>query len=100
MDIWYVKCSKCLYEKKLALGPYDLTQTFTDLNEDFAYYRLFVCKRENILLTANVHDSHFDNKCPTDGTLLVQVEGTPPRTCPKCSAILSAEKIDLNEVVG
>ncbi len=100
MDIWHVKCSKCGYEKKLNLGSYNLEQTFSDLNEDFAYYKLFICKKENVFVTGNVHNTYFNNRCPADGSELVPVEELPPKKCPRCNADISFKKIDLSEVIG
>ncbi|MEM2759287.1 MAG: hypothetical protein QXU32_03205 [Nitrososphaerales archaeon] len=100
MDLWHVKCGKCGYEKKLNLGSYDLGQTFTDLNEDFAYYKLFICRKENAFVTVNVHNTHFDNKCPADGSELMPVVNIPPNKCPRCNADIYAEKIDLGEEFG
>lgn len=100
MDIWHVKCSKCGYQKKLNVGAYDLEQTFSDLNEDYAYYKLFICMKEKAFVTANVHNRYFDNKCPADGSELVPVEELSPRKCPKCGADIHAEKVDLSEVIG
>jgi len=100
MDVWRVKCSNCGYIEKLTLGSYDLEQTFTDLNEDFAYYKLFMCKKENVFVVGNVHDRHFDNRCSVDGSELVPVEELPPKKCPKCIADISAEKLDMSEAIG
>jgi hypothetical protein len=100
MDVWHFKCGQCGYETKLTIGTYDLEQTFTDLNEDFAYYRLFICKKENVFVAGNVHNRYFDNRCPKDGSELVPVEELPPKKCPKCNADISAKKLDLSEVVG
>ncbi|MBE44926.1 MAG: hypothetical protein CMO16_07110 [Thaumarchaeota archaeon] len=100
MDVWYFKCSNCEYEKKLTLGTYDLEQTFTDLNEDFVYYKLFICKKENMFVTGNIYDNHFDNRCLTDGSELVPVEESQPKKCPKCNTNILVEKIDLSEVIG
>jgi DNA-directed RNA polymerase subunit M/transcription elongation factor TFIIS len=99
MDVWHVKCSKCGYEIKLNLGSTDLDQTYSDLNEDFAYYKLFTCKIENIFVTANVHNRQFDNKCPADGSLLIPEE-IPPKKCPKCKADITPSKLDINVILG
>jgi len=100
MDVWHVKCSKCGYETKLNLGSTDLDQTYSDLNEDFAYYKLFLCKKENIFVSENVYNRHFDNKCPADGSELVPVEEIPPKKCPKCKADITPTKLDINVILG
>lgn len=100
MDLWHVKCPKCGYEKKLNLGSTDLDQTYSDLNEDFAYYQLFICKKENVFVTGNVHNRHFDNRCPADGSELVLVEEIPPKKCPRCKADMTVKKISISELLG
>ncbi|MFQ5940172.1 MAG: hypothetical protein ACE5KA_00525 [Nitrososphaerales archaeon] len=100
MDVWHIRCGKCGYEKKVSLGSYGLAQTFTDLNEDFAYYKLFICKEENVFVSGDIHDVHFYSKCPVDGSKLVPVVELPPKKCPKCDGDLFAEKLDLSEVIG
>jgi hypothetical protein len=99
MDIWHVKCTKCGYEKKLNLGATDLDQTFSDLNEDYAFYKLFLCRKEKEFVTGNVLNGHFDNRCPKDGSELVTLDSIPKR-CPKCDGDLVFERIDLNELIG
>ncbi len=100
VDIWHIKCSKCGYEVTFNLGSTELSGTYSDLNEDFAYYKLFICKKENIFVIANVHDRYFDDKCPKDGSELVPVEEIPPRSCPKCKADITPKRLDINELLG
>jgi predicted RNA-binding Zn-ribbon protein involved in translation (DUF1610 family) len=100
MDVWHFKCGNCGYEKKLTLGSYDVDQTLSDLNEDFAYYKLFTCKVEKVFVTGNVHNRYFDNRCPADGSELVPIEELPPNKCPRCGASILAKKLDLSEVIG
>ena len=100
MDVWHVTCSKCGYETKLNLGSTDLDQTYSDLNEDFAYYKLFICKKENVFVTENVHNTDFDNTCAADGSELVQVDEIPPKKCPRCKADIKPIKLDINVILG
>ncbi len=99
MELWHVKCNSCGYEATFNLGSTDLDQTYSDLNEDFAYYRLFACKVEKNFLSADVHNRHFDNKCPSDGSELVPVE-MPPDKCPRCDAKIAPKRLDINELLG
>lgn len=99
VDIWDINCSKCDYGCRLNVGSTELDQTFTDLNEDFAYYRLFLCREEKKFISANIHDRHFDERCPADGSKLIAID-VPPRTCPECGAELAARKLDMSEILG
>ncbi|MFQ5920659.1 MAG: hypothetical protein ACE5JV_01420 [Nitrososphaerales archaeon] len=100
MDVWHVRCGNCGYETTLNLGSTDLSQTYSDLNEDFAYYKLFVCKKERKFVPVNIHDRHFDNVCPADGGELVPAEEVPPTKCPRCSASIAPKRLDINELLG
>lgn len=99
MDIWHVKCDNCGYEKKMNVGSTDLDQTYSDLNEDFAYYKLFICRKENVFVTGNVLNGQFNNRCPADGDELVPVE-MPPRKCPQCKADITPKRLNINEILG
>lgn len=100
MDIWHVKCSNCGYETNLLLGGTDLNQTYSDLNEDFSFYSLFICKQEKIFVTVNTHDAQFNGVCAKDGSKLVPVEEAPPKKCPKCNNEISPKRLDMNEILG
>ncbi len=100
MNVWHVKCDKCGYEAKLNLGSTNLDQTYSDLNEDYAYYKLFVCKKENVFVTENVYNRYFNNKCPADGSELFPIEEIPPKKCPRCKADIMPRMLDINELLG
>lgn len=100
MDVWHFKCSNCGYEKKLALGSHNLEQTLTDLNEDFAYYQLFICRIEKAFVSANIHNRQFDNRCPADRSELLPVGDLPPKTCPSCGSDIHSERLDMSEIIG
>ena len=65
------------------MGTQDPGQTFSDLNEDFAYYKLFLCPKGNDIHSIDIHFREFDGNCPQH-----KVELRPltklPETCPRC----------------
>ncbi|MFQ5970293.1 MAG: hypothetical protein ACE5J2_07365 [Nitrososphaerales archaeon] len=100
LDIWQVRCSNCGYGAKLTIGSTELAQTYSDLNEDYAFYQLFVCPKEREFVIANVQNRDFDNTCPAHGGKLVPATDIPPKKCPKCGADIEAKKIDVSESIG
>lgn len=100
MNIWQIRCNSCGYAAKLTIGSTELSQTYSDLNEDFALYQLFVCPKEKEFVIANVHNRDFDNECPAHGGKLAPVTDIPPKKCPKCGADIEANKIDVSETIG
>lgn len=34
---------------------------------------------------ADIHDKEFDDKCPSDGSELMETEEMPPVKCPRCN---------------
>lgn len=92
MQIYYFKCNSCGYETKLPLGSSDLDQTLTDVNADYAEYRLFKCQAESKFVYANIHDKLFEGKCPSDKSMLIEIDhANPPMKCPRCSNTLVTE---------
>ena len=92
MQIYHFKCKSCGYESKLPLGSSDLDQTLTDVNADYAEYRLFICKKEASLVHADIHSRNFEGKCPFDGSTLVEIDQEiPPIKCPRCNKDLVTE---------
>jgi predicted RNA-binding Zn-ribbon protein involved in translation (DUF1610 family) len=70
-----------------------MDQIFTDVNNDFAQYKLFLCRKELTLVHANVLDTHFDNKCPSDKTELEEIDDPQNTKCPRCGKALIVEEI-------
>ena len=68
-----------------------MDQILTDVNNDFAQYRLFVCRKELALVHADVQDAHFDNKCPSDKSELEPIDDLEHVKCPRCSKELEVE---------
>jgi predicted RNA-binding Zn-ribbon protein involved in translation (DUF1610 family) len=93
LKVYSFKCASCGYESRHVLGTPDMDQTLTDVNTEFAQYRLFVCEKEQKFIHADVLDSHFDGKCPADGTKLEEVERPSEAKCPRCGKELNIEEI-------
>jgi predicted RNA-binding Zn-ribbon protein involved in translation (DUF1610 family) len=91
LKIYNFKCPTCGYESRHPVGTPDMDQILTDVNNDFAQYRLFVCKKELTLLHADVLDAHFDNKCPSDKSELEPIDDPEHVKCPRCSNELKVE---------
>ena len=70
-----------------------MDQILTDVNNDFAQYRLFLCREELTLVHANVLDAHFHNKCPSDGSELEQIDDPQTAKCPRCGKELNVEEM-------
>jgi len=85
MQIYHFKCNNCGYESKLPLGSSDFDQILTDVNADYAEYRLFICKKEAKFVHADIHSRDFEGKCPADGSDLVEIQKIPPVNCPHCN---------------
>lgn len=85
MQIYHFKCEGCGYESKLPLGSSDLDQILTDVNADYAEYRLYICKKEAKFVHADIHSRDFEGKCPADGSDLMEIKEMPPVRCPRCN---------------
>jgi ribosomal protein L37E len=92
VKVYNFKCATCGFGSRNQVGTLDGDQILTDLNTEFAQYRLFVCRKENKFIHADVLDANFDNKCPSDGTNLEEVD--PKRAkCPRCGSELNIQEI-------
>ncbi|MEW6605781.1 MAG: hypothetical protein AB1351_13995 [Thermoproteota archaeon] len=92
MKVFSFKCPACGYHSKHQLGTPDMDQTLTDVNTEFAQYKLFVCKKEKKFVHIDVLDSHFDNKCPADETELEQAD-PQKASCPVCGKEIEIEEV-------
>lgn len=92
VKVYSFKCKGCGYESKLPLGSSDLDQTLTDVNADYAEYRLFVCKKESKFVHADIHDKGFVGRCASDGTELEEVHPDQVK-CPRCGKELEVQEI-------
>jgi len=95
MELWKLECESCKYATYALTGTPEPDQTYSDLNEDFSYYRIYECAGGKNLLSINVRDSDFSGKCPEHGTELRQLEGLP-KECPKCRGKLEAAKLEMH----
>jgi endogenous inhibitor of DNA gyrase (YacG/DUF329 family) len=93
VKIYSFKCPSCGYESKLPLGSSDLDQTLTDVNADYAEYRLFMCKVESKFVHADIHDKDFEGKCPSDASDLEEVNPKQAK-CPRCGKELEVQEIN------
>jgi hypothetical protein len=75
------------------VGTPDMDQILTDVNTEFAQYKLFVCKKEGKFIHADVQDTQFDGKCPSDGTDLDEVLEPLKAGCPRCGKELKVQEI-------
>jgi transposase-like protein len=84
-------CPSCNFESRNQIGTPDSDQILTDVNTEFAHYKLFACLKEKKFVGANVLDPGFDGKCPSDGSALqeVNIEGA---RCPRCGSELKVEE--------
>ncbi len=95
MELLELNCPKCDYKVSLLLGTQDPNQTLSDLNEDFAYYALFLCPVDKTFHSINIHDREFDGNCPEHKNVKLQAIKEIPKTCPKCGGPLEVTKKDI-----
>ena len=87
------KCPSCGYQSRNQVGTLDGDQNLTDVNTEFAQYRLFICRKEKKFVHADVLDVQFESKCPSDATELEEVD--PRQTkCPRCGKELKIQEIN------
>ncbi len=86
-----LECPNCGYKAELLEGSVQPSQTLSDVNEDFAYYRLFRCPVGGEILSMDVHYRGFDGRCPEHAEPLEVLDETPSR-CPVCSGPLKSSK--------
>jgi hypothetical protein len=94
LELLQLVCSRCNYRADLLIGTQDPGQTFSDLNEDFAYYRLFLCPEDNDIHSIDIHFREFDGSCPQHGVELLPLTELP-HACPKCGGPLEVTKKDI-----
>ncbi len=100
MELLEITCPRCGYSVSLLMGTQDPDQTFSDLNEDFAYYRLFLCPVDRAFHSINIHDREFDGDCPEHkGTKLESLKEIPT-TCPKCGGEIQVVKKEILKPQG
>lgn len=97
MKMLHVKCPKCRYEEKLVVGEPSMTQTFSDLNEDYSRYELFECSACKVIESHNIQNKRFKGKCTSCGGSLKKIPKADYRnlSCPKCRAELSESHVEM-----
>jgi peptide subunit release factor 1 (eRF1) len=93
LKIYRFKCLACGYDSRHPVGTPGMNQILTDVNNEFAQYRLFVCRKELILVHADILDAQFDNKCPSDKSELEPIDDPEHAKCPRCDKELKVEDI-------
>ena len=94
VKVFSFKCKSCGYGSKVPLGSSDLDQTLTDVNADYAEYRLFICKKESKFVHADIHDKGFRGKCPSDASELEEVADPQQAKCPRCGNEMEIQEIN------
>ncbi len=77
------------------MGTQNPDQTFSDLNEDFAYYRLYQCPTDKALLAMNVNDREWDGTCPQHQATKLEPLTEVPKVCPRCGGPLQIEEKEI-----
>ena len=93
MNKWHLQCTRCRYEASVEVGSYTPEESYNDLNEDFSYFKVFVCPFHKGWLYRDVHDRGFDGTCLSDGERLVAAP-VPADSCPKCGGAVLSRKYE------
>ncbi len=94
MELKKLACQICEYKTDLLVGSSDSEHTLSDLNEDFADYKIYHCPEGKELHSLDANDREFDERCPIHGVELKELEDVPGE-CPKCGGPLSHQKEDI-----
>jgi len=94
MEHIQLACSTCNYNTDLLIGTQERGQTLSDMNEDFAFYKLFQCDADETLHSIDVNNREFDGDCPEHKVKLKALEKIP-HDCPKCNGPLNMSHEDM-----
>jgi hypothetical protein len=83
-----LNCPKCGYKAHLLYGTQNPYQTFSDLNEDFAYYKLYLCSVDKTFYSMNANDREWNGNCPEHRSEKLQPLNDVPKICPRCGGLL------------
>ncbi len=97
MERWKLECPKCGEKAMVELGSYSSDQSYSDLNEDFALFRVFTCPVHRGWVHRNISDRAFDGSCGMDGGKLQDFDMRSGR-CPRCGAAILSTKLEDQQV--
>ncbi|MEO9320553.1 MAG: hypothetical protein ABI361_07775 [Nitrososphaera sp.] len=89
MKVFAYSCQNCGYASRHLLGTPAMDQVLTDVNDEFADFRLFCCTLESRFISVDVLSSGFTGLCPSDGSDLIDVPDTQTPACPRCHSLLA-----------
>ncbi len=90
MDVLELKCTKCEYKKDILMGTHDSLDTLSDPNEDYAYFKQFICPVDKEIQSIDVLNPEFEGNCAHHNVKLESLEGLPKK-CPKCGGPVKVE---------
>ena len=94
MERIQLACQRCNYNADLVVGTQEHGQTLSDLNEDFAFYKLFQCDADETLQSIDVNNREFEGDCPEHNVKLKALTRVP-HDCPKCEGPLNVNHKDM-----
>ncbi|MHA2060442.1 MAG: hypothetical protein ACW976_06670 [Candidatus Ranarchaeia archaeon] len=95
MELYELSCPKCGYKKRVLIGTHESKDTFSDLNEDFAFYQLHYCPIGKEYHSRDTSDPEFDSTCEIHQVKMDVLKKLPEK-CPKCNEKMIITKLDLN----
>jgi hypothetical protein len=93
MERWKLECPNSRETALVELGSYSGDQSYSDLNEDFALFRVFTCPLHKGWVHRNIGDRTFDGSCSIDGGELKVFDMKSGR-CPRCGAAILSTKLE------
>ena len=94
MELVQLACQNCNYAADLLVGTQEHGQTLSDLNEDFAFYKLFQCGADRRVISIDVNNREFEGNCPEHNVEL-QTLTHIPETCPRCDGPVTLTEKDM-----
>jgi predicted RNA-binding Zn-ribbon protein involved in translation (DUF1610 family) len=93
MERWRLECPTCGEKAIVETGSYAGDQSYSDLNEDFAFFKVFTCPAHGGWAYRNISDRTFDGSCSLDGGKLKVFDISSGR-CPRCGAAILSTKLE------
>jgi ribosomal protein S27AE len=91
MERWRLECPNCGEKALVESGSYSGDQAYSDVNEDFALFKVFTCPVHRGWVYKNAGDRSFDGSCGIDGGKLKAFDMKSGR-CPRCGAAVLSTK--------